>query len=124
MGISKIFIKTPETLFALEAMRDKYWHTMATRIQRAWRRYLQKKIDAATKIQRFWRFKKDSGQYLQLRDYGHRTLAGRKERRSYSVCGYRRFLGDYLAVNSTQGWGGEIRSAARLARIPLPGPLN
>ena len=116
MGISKIFIKTPETLFALESMRDKYWHTMATRIQRAWRRYLQKKIDAATKIQRLWRFKRDSGQYLELRNYGHRVLGGRKERRSYSVCGYRRFRGDYLGVSSEEGYGGEIREAARIGR--------
>jgi myosin-1 len=116
MGISKIFIKTPETLFALESMRDKYWHTMATRIQRAWRRYLQKKIDAATKIQQFWRFKRDSGQYLELRNYGHRVLGGRKERRSYSVCGYRRFRGDYLGVSSAEGYGGEIREAARIGR--------
>jgi len=114
MGISKVFIKTPETLFALEAMRDKYWHTMATRIQRAWRRYLQKKIDAATKIQRMWRYKKTGKQFLELRDYGHQVLGGRKERRSFSVCGMRRFLGDYLGVNSTQGLGGEIREAARL----------
>lgn len=117
MGISKVFIKTPETLFALEAMRDKYWHTMATRIQRAWRRYLQKKIDAATKIQRIWRHKKEGGKYLELRNYGHRVLGGRKERRSYSVVGMRRFLGDYLGVNSTQGLGGEIRNAANIARI-------
>jgi len=116
MGISKVFIKTPETLFALEAMRDKYWHTMATRIQRAWRRYIQRKIDAATKIQRLWRFKKNSSQFLELRNYGHRVLGGRKERRSYSVCGMRRFLGDYLAVNSTQGAGGELRDAAQIAR--------
>ena len=119
MGISKVFIKTPETLFALEAMRDKYWHTMAIRIQRAWRRYLRKKIEAATKIQRFWRYKRDSGQYIQLRDYGHRILAGRKERRSYSVCGYRRFLGDYLGANSNTGMGGAIRDAARIGCISL-----
>jgi myosin I len=117
MGISKVFIKTPETLFALEAMRDKYWYTMATRIQRAWRRFLKKKIDAATKIQRLWRYKKTSGQFLELRNYGHRVLAGRKERRSYSVCGYRRFLGDYLGANSTTGFGGEYREAARIGRI-------
>jgi myosin-1 len=117
MGISKIFIKTPETLFALESMRDKYWHTMATRIQRAWRRYLRKRIDAATKIQRLWRYKKEGAQYLELRNYGHRVLAGRKERRSYSVCGMRRFLGDYLGANYSQGMGGAIREAARIARI-------
>jgi myosin I len=119
MGISKIFIKTPETLFALEAMRDKYWHTMATRIQRAWRKYLRKRIEAATKIQRLWRYKRVGTQYLELRNYGHRVLAGRKERRSYSVCGMRRFLGDYLGINSTQGMGGAIRDAARIGRIFL-----
>lgn len=35
LGVTSVFIKTPETLFALEHMRDRYWHNMAARIQRA-----------------------------------------------------------------------------------------
>ena len=57
LGTTKVFIKTPETLFALEDMRDKYWHNMAARIQRAWRRYVKRKEDAAKTIQNAWRIK-------------------------------------------------------------------
>lgn len=105
MGTTKVFIKTPETLFALEHMRDMYWHKMAARIQRAWRRYLQKKIDAATKIQRAWRGIKGRKKLIELRDEGHKMLNGRKERRRMSINGYRRFLGDYLACNDSKSAG-------------------
>lgn len=100
MGVTKAFIKTPETLFALEAMRDKYWHTMATRIQRAWRNYLRYRTECAIRIQRFWRRKTGGREYIELRDEGHRILQGRKERRRFSLLGYRRFLGDYLGMNN------------------------
>lgn len=107
MGTSKVFIKTPETLFSLEHMRDMYWHNMAARIQRAWRRHEKKKIDAAIKIQRAWRKHKAGGDiYLQLRDKGHQILAGRKERRRLSLNGYRRFMGDYLGCNQPKSAGG------------------
>lgn len=107
MGTSKVFIKTPETLFSLEHMRDMYWHNMAARIQRAWRRHEKKKIDAAIKIQRAWRKKQGGGDvYLELRDKGHSILNGRKERRRFSLNGYRRFLGDYLGCNHPKSAGG------------------
>ena len=65
-------------------MRDRYWHNMAARIQRAWRNYMRYKHECATRIQRFWTSKKDGIVYTQLRDYGHQVLASRKERRRYS----------------------------------------
>ncbi|OIW26006.1 myosin-1 [Coniochaeta ligniaria NRRL 30616] len=111
MGVSKAFIKSPETLFALEHMRDRYWHNMATRIQRMWRAYLAYRAESATRIQRFWRKKRVGAEYIQLRDQGHRILGGRKERRRMSILGSRRFLGDYLGINASAGPGSQIRNA-------------
>ncbi|KAI1338339.1 P-loop containing nucleoside triphosphate hydrolase protein [Xylariaceae sp. FL0016] len=115
LGVTKAFIKSPETLFALETMRDRYWHNMATRIQRMWRAYLAYRAESATRIQRFWRKKRVGAEYLQLRDQGHKVLQGRKERRRYSLLGSRRFLGDYLGINASTGPGSQIRNAIQLS---------
>ncbi|KAK6949196.1 class II myosin [Daldinia eschscholtzii] len=115
LGVTKAFIKSPETLFALETMRDRYWHNMATRIQRMWRAYLAYRAESATRIQRFWRKKRVGAEYLQLRDQGHKVLQGRKERRRFSLLGSRRFLGDYLGINASNGPGSHIRSAIELS---------
>lgn len=114
MGVTKAFIKSPETLFALEHMRDRYWHNMATRIQRMWRAYLAYRAESATRIQRFWRKKRTGAEYLQLRDQGHRVLQNRKERRRMSLLGSRRFLGDYLGINASSGPGAQVRNAIGL----------
>ncbi|KAB8596068.1 hypothetical protein FH972_025779 [Carpinus fangiana] len=116
MGVTKAFIKTPETLFALEHMRDRYWHNMAVRIQRAWRNYLSYRIECATRIQRFWRKKSGGEEFMVLRDEGHRVLGGRKERRRFSLVGYRRFLGDYLGMNNRGGPGEVIRNSIGLSQ--------
>ncbi len=114
MGVTKAFIKTPETLFALETMRDRYWHNMAIRIQRAWRNYLRYRAECAIRIQRFWRKRKGGLEYVELRDYGHQVLQGRKERRRFSLLGSRRFLGDYLGINNNGGPGEMIRSSVNV----------
>lgn len=119
MGVTKAFIKTPETLFALEAMRDRYWHNMAIRIQRAWRNYLRYRTECAIRIQRFWRRINGGLEYIQLRDKGHRLLAGRKERRRFSLLGYRRFLGDYLGIANKGGPGEVIRNSISLSRSEM-----
>lgn len=105
LGTTKVFIKTPETLFGLEDMRDKYWHNMAARIQRAWRRYLKRKEDAAKTMQRAWKNKTHGNQFEQLRDYGNSLLKGQKERRRLSMLGSRAFMGDYLGCNDSSGYG-------------------
>ena len=115
MGVTKAFIKTPETLFALETMRDRYWHNMAIRIQRAWRNYLRYRIECATRIQRFWRRVNGGLEYIKLRDYGHEVLQHRKERRRYSLVGSRRFLGDYLGISNMGGSGELIRNSIQLS---------
>lgn len=115
MGTSKVFIKTPETLFALEDMRDKYWHNMAARIQRAWRRYLKRKDDAAKVIQNAWRVKKHGNKFEQFRDEGSTILQGRKERRRMSMLGSRAYMGDYLGCNDSTGYGRFIVSQAGIS---------
>ena len=117
MGVTKAFIKTPETLFALEHMRDRYWHNMATRIQRAWRNYLRYRIECAIRIQRFWRKIHGGGEFIELRDQGHRVLQGRKERRRFSLVGSRRFLGDYLGIGNKGGSGEMIRNSINLGSM-------
>lgn len=112
MGVTKAFIKTPETLFALETMRDRYWHNMATRIQRAWRNYLRYRAEAAARIQRAWRKSRGGDQFVKLRDDGHKILGGKKERRRMSILGSRRFMGDYLGVGNRGGPGEVLSSSA------------
>ncbi|CAI4048299.1 hypothetical protein SKDZ_13G2350 [Saccharomyces kudriavzevii ZP591] len=109
LGVTSVFIKTPETLFALEHMRDRYWYNMAARIQRAWRRFLRRRIDAAIKIQRTIRERKEGNKYEKLRDYGTKILGGRKERRAMSLLGYRAFMGDYLSCNESKSKGAYIK---------------
>ncbi|GMK57879.1 hypothetical protein CspeluHIS016_0407130 [Cutaneotrichosporon spelunceum] len=115
MGVTKAFIKNPETLFYLEGERDRYWHTMARRIQRAWRAYVRRKHEAATKIQRFWRSQKENLVYADKREYGHQVLGGRKERRRFSLLGMRKFMGDYLDVGGRSPQGELLRNAAGIS---------
>lgn len=105
LGTTKVFVKQPETLFALEGMRDKFWDTMAARIQRAWRRYVQRKVDAAVVIQRAWKEKKHGNKFEQIRDKGSHFLGARKERRRMSMLGSRAYMGDYLGCNYLTGYG-------------------
>jgi myosin-1 len=135
MGVTKAFIKSPETvmtfilidltcltpsvqLFALETMRDRYWHNMAGRIQRAFRNYLRYKNECARRIQRFWKNNKESIEYARRRDRGHEVLANRKERRRFSLLGYRRFMGDYLDVKGS-AFGEELASICGIGCEPL-----
>ena len=96
-------------------MRDRYWHNMAIRIQRAWRNYLRYRTECAIRIQKFWRKKSGGEPYQVLRDEGHKILAGRKERRRFSLIGYRRFLGDYLGIDNRGGTGELLRNSANIS---------
>lgn len=115
IGISKIFIKSPQTIFGLEDMKDKYFDRMAIRIQRAWRKRIQKKIDAAIVLQRHIREYKSGNKYEQLRDYGNSLLRSSKERRTYSLLGSRLFLGDYLGCNDVKSRGAFIKKSAGIS---------
>jgi myosin-1 len=114
MGVTKAFIKTPETLFALEHMRDRYWHNMAIRIQRAWRNYLRYRIECAIRIQRFWRRVTGGLEFIKVRDQGHKLLQNKKERRRMSLLGSRRFMGDYIGIGNKGGPGEVINSSIGL----------
>ncbi|CCH59719.1 hypothetical protein TBLA_0B09040 [Henningerozyma blattae CBS 6284] len=109
LGTTSVFIKNPETLFALENMRDKYWYNMAARIQRAWRRFNVRRVDAASRIQRAIRERKGGNNFEQLRDFGNTLVVNKKERRSMSLLGSRAFLGDYLSMNEQKSNGAYIK---------------
>src|SRR5258708_22616384 len=106
-------------LFALETMRDRYWHNMAARIQRAWRGYVRHRNDCATRIQRFWKNKKESIEYAKVRDRGHQLLAGRKERRRFSLLSYRRFMSDYLEVGTRSVLGKTLKEACGIGSTSI-----
>ena len=110
-------------LFALETMRDRYWHNMAARIQRAWRNYWRYKNECARRIQRFWKNNKEGIEYAKIRDYGHQVLAGRKERRRFSLLGSRRFMGDYLDVGGGSPLGAELRSICGIGSTSSQSPF-
>ena len=114
MGVTKVFIKTPETLFALEKMRDRFMVNMIIRIQKCWRDYVRRRDAHIIKIQRFWREIRRGDEYRQKREYGHQILQQRKERRRFSLIGSRRYHGDYLGVSNRGGFGEVIRNAANL----------
>jgi myosin I len=97
-------------------MRDRYWHNMAARIQRAWRSYIRHKNECASRIQRFWKNKKEGIVYVNLRDYGHQVLASRKERRRFSLLSMRQFRGDYLGVQSKDPQGDLLRNVCGISR--------
>ena len=87
---------------------------MAARIQRAFRNYMRYKNECARRIQRFWKNNKEGIVYAQIREHGHQVLAGRKERRRFSLLSYRRFLGDYLDINGKCALGEELASACSI----------
>ncbi|VEU19363.1 DEKNAAC100870 [Brettanomyces naardenensis] len=110
LGVSKVFIKKPETLFALEDKRESYWANKAKTIQRACRRYIKRRENAARIVQRLWRARitGEADKYTALRDYGTKLLGSRKQRRRLSILGSRAFMGDYLGCNDKTGGFGKF----------------
>lgn len=76
LGNSKVFIKSPESLFLLEEFRDRKFFSYAVKIQRSWRSYKSRK------------------HFLELRDQASDLMFGNKERKRLSI--NRSFKGDYL----------------------------
>ncbi|GME74909.1 unnamed protein product [[Candida] boidinii] len=110
-GVTKIFIKKPETLFALEDLRENYWADKAKVIQRAVRKYLIRRENAAKIVQRLWRQvlgKSELNEYEKLRDFGNTLVVNKKERRRLSLLGSRQFLGDYLNCNDKSSGAGKF----------------
>lgn len=55
--------------------------------------------------------------YAQVRDYGHQILAGRKERRRFSLLSYRRFHGDYLGIGTKDSLGEELAAISGITGV-------
>jgi myosin-1 len=76
------------------------------------------KNECARRIQRFWKANKENIEYARVRDYGHQLLGGRKERRRFSLLGYRRFMGDYLGAEYKNPLGQELKNIAEICEYP------
>lgn len=76
LGASKVFIKSPESLFLLEEQRDRKYHHYAKVIQRAYRRWKSRKY------------------FLEMRKKAADIMHNKKERKRFSLS--REFVGDYL----------------------------
>jgi myosin-1 len=77
LGKSKVFIKSPESLFLLEEQRDRKYHGYAKIIQRAYRKHKARKY------------------YKEMRAKASDIMYGKKERKRFSLS--REFVGDYLS---------------------------
>lgn len=76
IGITKVFIKSPESLFLLEEQKDRKYHSYAQFIQRCYRKYKSRKF------------------YFTMRKKALDIVFGKKERKRFSI--NREFVGDYI----------------------------
>ena len=83
MGISKIFIKAPESLFLLEETRERKFDGYARTIQAAYRRYVRRRKMA------------------EIRDKASDMLLNKKMRKRGSI--RRCFVGDYIGFSQNEG---------------------
>eukprot|EP00761_Pharyngomonas_kirbyi_P012356 gb/GECH01012383.1/.p1 GENE.gb/GECH01012383.1/~~gb/GECH01012383.1/.p1 ORF type:complete len:1469 (+),score=336.96 gb/GECH01012383.1/:1-4407(+) len=75
-GNTKLFLRSPETLFSLEEQKERRYHEAATTIIRSFRSYRMRKY------------------FLELRQAATDIFVGKKERRRLSI--NRQFQGDYV----------------------------
>ncbi|XP_045027352.1 unconventional myosin-If isoform X1 [Daphnia magna] len=80
LGKSKVFIKTPESLFLLEEMRERRYDHYARVIQKAFCRYFARR------------------QRQKQREQAAEIVFGKKERRRFSL--NRGFAGDYIGLDN------------------------
>ena len=78
LGVNKVFIKAPESLFLLEEIRDRKYHHYAKIIQRNYRTWKSQKY------------------FIEMRDKAADVMFEKKERKRFSI--NRSFIGDYLCV--------------------------
>lgn len=78
LGVNKVFIKAPESLFLLEEARDRKYHHYAKIIQRNYRTWKSQKY------------------FIEMRDKAADVMFEKKERKRFSI--NRSFIGDYLNV--------------------------
>jgi len=117
IGKTKVFIRSPESLFLLEDLRINYWNNMVNRmkfafrtwkgfkgvcvdrIKHAWKAWKKCREECTLVIQKSYR---DFKQVLppDLRTNNEQNLYRRKKRRRLSMISVRRFYGDYLDVKA------------------------
>jgi myosin-1 len=114
LGNTKVFIRSPETLFAFEDLRVNYYHNMVDRIKEAWYKYKYFKHECANRIKEAWRtfraFKNEMVSIIQkaykqfaagggggtdVKARMDQAMQGKKERNRLSLIGARKFFGDY-----------------------------
>ncbi len=78
-GQTKVFIKSPESLFLLEEIRERKYNVHARAIQKAWKKYAARRKTNTEAIE------------------AAQLLAGRKQRNQNSIS--RQFVGDYLGLD-------------------------
>ena len=78
LGVNKVFIKAPESLFLLEEARDRKYHHYAKIIQRNYRTWKSQKY------------------FIEMREKAADVMLDKKERKRFSI--NRSFIGDYLYV--------------------------
>ena len=76
LGASKVFIKSPESLFLLEELRERKYNSYARVIQRAYRHWASIKY------------------FIELKKKACDIVMGKKERKRFSL--NRNFVGDYI----------------------------
>ena len=76
LGRTKVFIRSPESLFLLEEQRDRKYEKYARVIQRGYRSYKAQKL------------------YLDMKKASYEVLHGQKERRRQTL--NRGYVGDYI----------------------------
>ncbi|KAF7347589.1 Microfilament motor [Mycena venus] len=109
MGVTKAFIKNPETLFLLSrpcVIDTGITWPVASNAHSATTCGIS--MNAHAESRGSGKTTREALVYAQVRDYGHQVLAGRKERRRFSLLSYRRFMGDYLDVNGKSPLGEEL----------------
>jgi len=115
LGKTKVFIRSPESLFLLEDLRINYWNYMVNRIKYSFRTWKGFKGVCADRIKRaFTEWKKYREECVRVIQKGYRDFKqvlppdlrtnnetrvfGKKKRRRLSMTSVRRFYGDYLDV--------------------------
>lgn len=119
VGKTKIFIRTPESLFALEDLRVNYYHNMVSKIKFAFRTWKNHKHECsnrikgayrafkafqqqcATIIQKCYKDYKNVAPYADLRMKIEPNMVNNKERNRLSMASVRKFYGDYLNIMSS-----------------------
>ncbi len=79
LGKTKVFIKSPESLFRLEEQRDRKFHGFAKVIQKTYRRYKSRKV------------------FLKLKEQAVDIVYNKKQRKRFSL--NREFAGDYISYS-------------------------